>query len=202
MLTRLITITDRLLAVTRTGSLWLARLGGLLLVATVIMIVTEIALRNLLGTSLGASTELSGYVLAISASWAFAHSLLLKAHIRIDVVYLQLPQALRAAMDVVALVAFAAFSIVFARAAWSVAAESFSRGSLANTPLETPLWIPQSLWFLGLIWFALAAILLLLRVLLALLDHDIDTIQYLAGSPTLDEQIRAEGGELEQGEAA
>lgn len=204
MLNRLIIIMDRLLAVARTGSLWLARLGGLLLIATVIMVVVEIAMRGLLGFSLGASTELSGYVLAISASWAFAHALFLKAHIRIDVVYLQLPQALRAAMDVLALVTFVLFSAVVARAAWGVAAESLSRGSLANTPLHTPLWIPQALWLLGLVWFCLAVVLLLVRVGLALLARDTQTVQSLAGSPTLDEQIRSEGGEIEEtgGEAA
>ena len=44
---------------------------------------------------------------------------------------------------------------------WPVLRKSLDRGSRANTPLETPLWIPQSLWFSGWVWFALSSILLL-----------------------------------------
>ncbi len=35
--------------------------------------------------------------------------------------------------------------------------KTLERGSRANTPLETPLWIPQGIWFAGWAWFALSA---------------------------------------------
>ncbi len=195
LLKRLVELNDRLLAWAQAGSLWLARLGGLLLIATVVMITLNIATRSLLDHSLLAATEFSGYVLAICASWAFAYALLCKAHVRIDVAYLQFPQVLRAMMDIIALIAWLLFSIVVTRAAWGVAAESFSRGSLSNTPMKTPLWIPQTLWVLGLVWFGIVVVLLLARVLLAVLSRNPETIQFLVGSSTLDEQIRNEGGD-------
>lgn len=202
MLKQLITIVDLLLQVARHGSLWFARLGGFLLIATVFLIVIDIITRGLLGFSFGVSTEYSGYVLAISSSLAFAHALFMKAHIRIDVVYLTLNKALRTMMDVLALLAFVAFSFVVARAAWDFALHSLSRNSLSNTPLETPLWIPQVFWSIGLTWFCIAVVLLLARVLLALLSRDMDTVQALAGSATLDDQVRNEGAELSQGDAS
>src|SRR5699024_8741890 len=127
MLEQLTAINDRLLQIVRIGSLWLSRIGGLLLIATIILVVTEISVRAFLGFSLGLSTELSGYVLAICASWAFAHSLFLKAHIRIDVLYLQLPQIMRVILDVVSLAAFVLFSFVVAHAAWGLVTESYRR---------------------------------------------------------------------------
>jgi hypothetical protein len=39
--------------------------------------------------------------------------------------------------------------------AWPVLLRSINNESRANTVLETPLWIPQSLWFAGWVWFAL-----------------------------------------------
>ncbi|MDZ7809955.1 MAG: TRAP transporter small permease subunit [Arhodomonas sp.] len=132
------------------------------------MVALEIASRGLFGRTMGASTELSGYVLAISASWAFAYSLLEKAHIRIDVVYVLMPRPARALMDLLALTALALFCLFVVGAAGEVAMKSFIGGSDANTPLRTPLWIPQGLWAAGLAWFSLVVAALLLRVLVAL----------------------------------
>ncbi|MCS4504278.1 hypothetical protein KBTX_01096 [wastewater metagenome] len=176
-------------------SLWLARLGGLLILATVAMVTLEILSRGLLGESLGASTELSGYVLAISASWSFAHSLLRKAHIRIDVLYVLMPRPVRAVLDLLALAMLALFCVFVVGAVTGVAGNSFADNALANTPLQTPLWVPQGLWAGGLIWFSLVVAVLLLRVLVALIARDPAGAQRVAGSATLDEQIEAEGGE-------
>src|SRR5699024_700193 len=120
MLKHLAGANTRLLGWAQKGSLWLARVGGILLFATVAMITINIVTRSLFGFSLLPSTEYSGYVLALCSSWAFAHALLDKAHIRIDVAYLQLPRAMRAALDILALLAFLLFAIVVGRAAWSV----------------------------------------------------------------------------------
>ncbi|SHF53612.1 TRAP-type mannitol/chloroaromatic compound transport system, small permease component [Modicisalibacter ilicicola DSM 19980] len=195
MLTRLTDWLDRLIAVMDTGSLWLARFGGLLILLTVGMVTLEVISRGIWGRSLGASTELSGYVLAISASWSFAHALFRKAHIRIDLVYLRLPLTARAILDLVALASLGLFCVFVAGAVLGVASHSYAQGSLANTPLQTPLWIPQWLWAGGMLWFSAAVTVLLLRVLLALLARQPEQVQRLAGSPTLDDQIESETAE-------
>ena len=76
--------------------------------------------------------------------------------------------------------------------AFDVAEHSYTGGARANTPLGTPVWIPQALWLLGLVWFSVAVVLMSLRVLLGLLSGQMNDVQRLAGSPTLDEQIREE----------
>lgn len=195
MLQRLIDINDCLLGLARTGSLWIARLGGALLIFTVAMITIDIISRSFAGRSILPSTEYSGYVLAICSSWAFSYALLCKAHIRIDVAYLSLPAMIRSMLDILALVAWLLFSVVVVKAAWGVTAESLGRGSLSNTPMQTPLWIPEALWVLGLLWFAIVIVLLLARVALAAAARDPETIQTLVGSATLDEQLNNEGAD-------
>ena len=192
MLSRLTAWLDNVLHWVDRASLWLARIGGLLILATVLMVTAEILSRRFIGRSVVHATELTGYVMAISASWAFAYTLFRKAHIRIDALYLQLPVRVRSLLDLLALAVLALFCVLVVGAALDVAMASWNRGSTANTPLGTPMWIPQFLWAFGLCWFSLAVGLLLLRIVLGLMVLDHASVQRLAGSPTLDDQIDAE----------
>jgi hypothetical protein len=97
-----------------------------------------------------------------------------------------------------ALFAFAAFATLAAWAAFGVLAETLARGSVSNTSLHTPMWIPQSLWMIGWLWFAFAVLLLLARCVAALACGDVATVRRLAGSSTLDEQIEVEAPDLKE----
>ncbi len=198
-MTRLAELLDRALLAVRAISRFLARAAGLVLVAAVAMIVTEVLVRRLFATSLLPSFELSGYVLALCMSWSLAFALFEKAHIRIDVIYMRAGHRIRTVLDILALAMLAVFCIYLARAGIDVASSSLSRGSLANTPLQTPLWIPQALWAAGLAWFLVATVLLLARAVVAAISEPREAVQRIAGSPTLDEQIAAELAEAEEG---
>ena len=151
---------ERLLERTRRANAVVALAVGVLLAATALFILVDITLRQL-GRSLGGSDEIAGYVMAITASWGLGYALVELAHVRIDLVHRRLPGAGRALLDVIAIAALALTVALVAFQCWPVLGKSLSRGSRANTPLETPLWIPQSLWFGGWIWFAATALVLL-----------------------------------------
>ena len=172
---------------------WISRLGvlagGLLLMSAVLMIVVEILMRRTVGWSFRGAHELSGYVLAISSAWSFAFALQEKAHIRVDVLYVRFQSRTRALFDLLALTLMGLFVLVLVQQAYGVLATSILRNSTANTPLATPLWIPQVLWWSGLTWFAVVTVLLWLRVLIAITAGDIGRVQELAGSRTLEEEI-------------
>src|SRR5690625_629832 len=172
---------------------WISRLGvwagGLLLIAAVVMIVVEILMRRTVGWLFRGAHELSGYVLAISSAWSFAFALQEKAHIRVDVLYVRLQPRWRALLDLLALTLLGLFMLVLVQQAYGVLATSILRNSTANTPLATPMWIPQVLWWSGLTWFAIVTVLLWLRVLFALTAGDVARVQELAGSRTLEEEI-------------
>lgn len=195
MFQRVNSVLDRVLAGVQVGSLWFARAGGVLILLTVALVTIEVVTRQTMGRSPVHATELTGYIMAISASWSFAYTLMCKAHIRIDALYLNFPMKVRGLLDLVALLAMAMFAILVVDAVFEVVNASYTGGSTANTPLGTPLWMPQALWMVGLVWFSFAVSMVSLRALTGLLGGDVEGVQQLAGSPTLDDQIKEENKE-------
>lgn len=183
---------DALIAKADRVSRWLAWAGGALLLLMVALIVVEILMRRLVGRGLGLSFEYSGYVLGISASWSFAYALFHKAHIRIDAGYVRLGEKGRQALDLLAMGCLAVFAVFAAQAAWGALDESLTRSTLSNSPLRTPMWIPQAMWVGGWLWFAFSVLLLMLRVSIAAALGDGETVRRLAGGSTIDEQIEEE----------
>lgn len=192
MLQKINSVLDRILVGVEVGSLWLARAGGLLILLTVGLVTIEIFSRQFLGRSGVHATELTGYVMAISSSWAFAYTLVRKAHIRIDALYLKLPSRVRGVLDLLAMLSLALFCVLIVGAAFDVTQHSYMGGATANTPLGTPVWIPQLLWLIGLAWFGFAVMVISFRVVFGLLSGNIEDVQKFAGSSTLDEQVAEE----------
>lgn len=156
---------DHILGALRRANRAVALLLGIALVLTVAFILTDVALRGFGFGSLGGSDELSGYVMAAVASWGLAFALLERAHVRIDVLRLKLRDTGRAAMDILAMIVTNGVVLLIAFQCWPVLQKTLERGSRANTPLETPLWIPQGIWFAGWLWFALSATIITLVAL-------------------------------------
>lgn len=163
--------------------------GGTLLLATSVLITIEVILRKLFSLSLGGADEISGYAMAASCSWAFAYALFRKAHIRVDVLYVKFPQTLKYLLDIVSLVLFAIYMSVLSYFAFYVFLTSLNRDSTANTPLHTPLWIPQLIWVSGLIFFTLSIFLILAGTLTYFFRKDVVAAQRLSGATTLEEEI-------------
>lgn len=135
----------------------IALILGLSLLLTVAFILTDVLLRKSGWGSLGGSDEISGYVMAALASWGLACALIERAHVRIDFIRQKLARPGQAVMDIFAMIVTNAVVLLIAYHCWPVLQKTLERGSRANTPLETPLWIPQGIWFAGWLWFALTA---------------------------------------------
>lgn len=179
--------------------------GGALTLASVALITTEVLSRRFLGLSLGGSDELSGYAFAIGITWALAFTALERANVRIDVLYQYLPVRLSALLDWLSLVALGVFAVYLSWYAGQVALTSWNMGSAANTPLGTPLWIPQALWVLGLAWFLLVLALMLVRASVALVTGDVAALKQVAGVKSAAEEAEegvAEGERLVRAESA
>lgn len=182
-------LTKLAMAIARLGT-WF---GGLLLFAAALLIGVEVLLRRFLGMSIPGTDELAGYAMAIGIAWGLAFTLLRRAHVRIDSLYVLLPVPLRALLDIVGLALFMAFMSVVTWYAWTgVFARSFQVGSRSLSRLETPLWIPQALWGAGLVLFLLCALLLLVRSLWALLRGRFGDVQDLIGSRSILEETKEE----------
>lgn len=165
-------------------------ISGLLLLLASIMIAVEVVLRKAFAISIGGADELSSYTLAISCTWGYSFALFRKSHIRIDVLYNHLPQFGRFALDIIANVLMLIYISILCYFAFFVVKTSIVKHSVANTPLATPLWIPQSLWFTGLLWFGLTIFIIIAATIYNLIRKDAAAASKLSGISTLNEEIQ------------
>lgn len=163
----------------------LSRIGvwvaGAMTLASVALISFDVIMRKLFNWSLGGADELSGYAFAISTTWAFAFVVLERANVRVDILYQYFSVRIAGFIDWLSLVALATFLGVMTRYAYEVLATSWIQNSTANTPLATPLWIPQGLWLIGLLWMSVVLIFMLIRSSIALVKGDLATVREIAG---------------------
>jgi TRAP-type C4-dicarboxylate transport system permease small subunit len=172
-----------------TVSLWMARIGGMMLVASSAVISFEILARKLILIPFSIGTELSSYALAIAASWSFSYALLNRAHVRIDVVRNWTPPHVRFCLDILALGTLSAAAMILAWFAWDTVDTSWALEARENTSLGTLLVIPQGLWFVGLIWFAFVCMEQLVLMALALLYGDRAGAAAIVATPDVTEEI-------------
>ena len=185
-------LLDRWLGLADRLSRYAIWIGGALVLASAILVSVDVLLRKLLLISLGGADELSGYAFAIGTAWALAFTLLRRANVRVDALYIHLPQVVCAVLDILALLVLGLFIALLTWQAWTVLETSLAFDAHATTPLATPLWIPQALWLAGLCLFVFTIVPLLLRALFALCGGDLATVRRLAGARTIEEDAADE----------
>ena len=175
---------------------WLARraiwFAGTLMLAAALLVSVDVLLRKFLLLSVGGADELSGYAFAIGTAWALAFTLLQRANVRVDALYIHLPQAACAVLDLAAMLSLGVFVGLLTWQAWVVLDTSLAFDAHATTPLQTPLWIPQLLWLAGLALFAFTWTPLFLRSLGALIRGDLADVRRLVGARSIEEDAAAE----------
>jgi TRAP-type C4-dicarboxylate transport system permease small subunit len=180
-----------------------AIIGGAMLLIASLVICVDITLRYTISKTLGGADELSGYALAISSAWGFSAALLTRSHIRIDTLYVRVRARARAALDLLSLVTFGSFIALITWHAWGVVRQSWVSGSRSLSELETPVIIPQALWFAGLVFFVMVALLLLVRSLHAVVTGDLPKLFELIGSKSAvaeaEEEVRATERAMKEG---
>lgn len=167
-------------------------IGGAALLGAALLVSLEIFLRSVLNLSMGGADEISGYAFAISTTWAYSYCLLHRANVRIDAAYNFLPRPVKAVLDVVGVVLLLGYMSILTEKAWGVFAESWANNSVSITTLQTPLWIPQLLWFAGLVLFIITLVFVSIYSLITLLRGDIAGVQQIAGVRTIDEEVAEE----------
>ncbi len=153
--------------------------GGLLLLSVCVTLFDLLA--RPFGMSLGGTDELSGYAMAIATGWGVCYGLTTQAHVRIDLLRARSGQHLQSWFDAAAILSVAVVSLTVAYRAWPVLQKTISTGATANTTLETPLWIPQSLWLAGWVWFAVSAVFLSLGALWFLVTSNHENVDEFVG---------------------
>jgi len=155
-------------AVARVGTL-MGYVAGWGFIVCAAFITFDVFARRFFGFSSQATTELTGYMLAFGISWALAHALTTRAHIRIDVLINHLPDKLRYPMHLLSLAALGVFMGFIAKGAYDLVDESILFRATDISLLRTPLWIPQGLWTFGIVVFLVLIILLFVESFLLVL---------------------------------
>jgi hypothetical protein len=77
-----------------------------------------------------------------------------------------------------------------------VLSETIEFQSTATTPLQTPMWIPQSMWYVGIVLFAAITLYLALNSVWLLARGRVDELNRYYGPQTLEEEIESEAGDV------
>lgn len=183
---------ERSLSLMRSISRWGLWFGGALVLLAALLIGVDVILRKFFTTSIGGADELAGYALAIGTAWGLAATLLERAHIRIDTLYMLFPRIYRIILDLVGLTLFIFF---FAMVAWhgsGVVMQSWASGSRSQSALQIPTVIPQLIWIIGLLLFVLVGLTLFLDALIKLKTGDRAGIGRTIGIRSAEEDVEEE----------
>ena len=170
--------------------------SGWLLVAVSFATGFEIVARRWFGYSLRGVDEISGYALAITSACGFCWAFVTRSHMRITLLFPYLPPIARTLLNLLAALALAGMALFCAWRGWNELMANFASGRSSNTPLQTPLWIPQSFWFAGLALFALTTGVAAAHAI-GLVFRDRGLLDRLYGPASLEEEVRAEVSQLE-----
>jgi TRAP-type C4-dicarboxylate transport system permease small subunit len=136
----------------------LATVFGLIFLGLAVVVTVETASRKLFNISLQGADELGGYALAVGSTIAFSLALMGRNHIRVDVFHEKFSQRAQAWLNWFSIVSLAALGLFIAWVAFKVLGDTLQYRSTAQTPWATPLIWPQSVWYAGLVVFALVAL--------------------------------------------
>jgi TRAP-type C4-dicarboxylate transport system permease small subunit len=176
----------------------LATVFGLIFVALSVLVTVETISRKLFNVSLQGADELGGYALAVGSTIAFSLALMGRNHIRVDVFHELMPRRLQAALNWLSIVTLAALGVFIAFVAFKVIGDTLQYRSTAQTPWATPLIVPQSVWYAGLVIFALVACGYALRATVLLFGGRIDTLNRDFHPKSAKEELNEELEDLAQ----
>ncbi len=174
----------------------IALLAGYALLFQAFATATEIISRKLFNYSFQGIDEIGGYVLAITASFGFGYAALTRSHTRVDFILLLVPAKIRAAVHVISAILMALIAAGMLWYAIQAITETLEYQSIANSPLETPIWIPQSIWLIGFVVFAVVACYLAFRAVVLFACNDLQTLERELGTASAEEEVDALEDEL------
>ncbi len=170
----------------------LATVFGAIFLLLSVVVAVETVSRKVFNVSIQGADELGGYALAVGSTIAFSLALMGRNHIRVDVFHDKFPKAMQAALNWLSIVALAAFGAFIAWVAFKVIGDTLQYRSTAQTPWATPLIIPQSVWYAGLVIFALVAFGYAARATLLLAGGRLDTLNHDFHPKSAKEELKEE----------
>jgi TRAP-type mannitol/chloroaromatic compound transport system permease small subunit len=168
--------------------------GGCMVVFASFMVTIDVFMRKFLGITLGGADEISGYLFAIATTWALPYTVMCRANVRIDALYVYLSRTFRALLDLFGAALLGLFAACLTWRAIALVGASHAMGARSVTPLHVPLVLPQAFWVVGWIMFVLCLALVVWGIAHALLRGDFRKVHRLGGALSIEEEIEEEIG--------
>ena len=153
-----------------------------------VLITFDIVARRLLGFSTEATTEVTGYLMAIGMSWGLAGTLFERGHVRIDVLVQKLPLNVRVWLHMASLLALLISTAFFVYGAYSLSRDSWELGATDLSTLRMPMVIPQGLWAAGLALLLLTVLAMVLRSLSQISTGQADAMDRMLMARTYEDE--------------
>ncbi len=135
--------------------------------------------------------EIGGYMMAGVSAVGFAYALTTRAHMRVTLLFPYIPNWLKSLLNVLAMITLCAMAVFCAYRGFFEVKDVWISGKASNTPIQVPLWMPQTIWFFGMVLFAVGTVLTALHSV-GLLFTDRGLLNRLYGPQSLEEEISTE----------
>lgn len=167
---------------------FLALLSGGAVALLALLVAFDIISRRFFGFSLQGTDELGGYVLALVGSFGFGYTLLRKGHPRIDIGFRLFPTRMQDALHVLAYASLTAMALFMAQHALAEFNQTLKFGTVTNTPLQTPLALPQGLWLFGSLYFAVVGLITTAHAAMLFFTHP-EALRHHYAPPSVEEEV-------------
>ncbi|MDR1376126.1 MAG: TRAP transporter small permease [Synergistaceae bacterium] len=124
---------------------------GLGILSMGLILTYEVVCRYFFDSPTVWAQETSVYIFMWTMLAGSAYTLMKGKHVRIDLLFEQLPRKAQCVLDILTSLAGIAFSAVVSWQAWEMMASSLRFGKVSATLLRVPMWIPQCSLLLGFV---------------------------------------------------
>jgi TRAP-type C4-dicarboxylate transport system permease small subunit len=170
---------------------WIA--GAIILFGCAGLITIDVVTRYFFRRGMVESFELSSYALAACIGLGMAFTVSSKANIRVDILLDALPDKVRVICDIIASLSLTVIAAALAWLTFGTLQQSWSMGAKSVSSLQTPMILPQGIWWVGLFWFACMAVVVPVQAIGRLLRGDRPGFDSLIGSLRVTEEIEQAG---------
>ncbi|XDB00420.1 TRAP transporter small permease (plasmid) [Sulfitobacter sp. LCG007] len=152
-------IQARLTLVTR----WLARIAGMLVLLTALLVTGDVLARNMFRIAPFYSFEFGSLLFAMAVALGLPYALLSGANVRIDVLQRHVPEGIRRWLDCAALLSVAWLGGLLGWFSTRLMLSNAARDVRSGSDLNLALAWPQSVWAAGFIILGVTALILAWR---------------------------------------
>lgn len=143
-----------------------AYLAAIIMIAMVGHVMLEIVLRGFFSTSTFVLDEFVGYGVAAVTFLALGYALEEGSLIRVSVLLGRIGRGwVRRIIELFCILSTLTMTVFIAWYFWKSIVRNWQRGAVSETIAQVPLWLPESLVFIGLVVFALQLLAYGLRIL-------------------------------------